>query len=27
MSKYKILYVASEINPFLQTTEVADFVR
>ncbi|MGL1887506.1 MAG: glycogen/starch synthase [Reichenbachiella sp.] len=27
MSSYKILYVASEINPFLQTTEVADFVR
>lgn len=27
MSKYRILYVASEINPFLQTTEVADFVR
>ena len=27
MSKYKILYVASEINPFLQTTEVAEFVR
>ncbi len=27
MSKLKILYVASEINPFLQTTEVADFVR
>lgn len=27
MSTYKILYVASEINPFLQTTEVADFVR
>jgi len=27
MSDYKILYVASEINPFLQTTEVADFVR
>ena len=24
---YKILYVASEINPFLQTTEVAEFVR
>ncbi|PIB36678.1 glycogen synthase [Reichenbachiella sp. 5M10] len=27
MSQYKILYVANEINPFLQTTEVADFVR
>lgn len=27
MSKYKVLYVASEINPFLRTTEVADFVR
>ena len=27
MDKCKILYVASEINPFLQTTEVADFVR
>jgi len=27
MSKLKILYVASEINPFLQTSEVADFVR
>jgi starch synthase len=27
MSKYRILYVASEINPFLQTSEVADFVR
>jgi starch synthase len=27
MSKLKILYVASEINPFLQTTHVADFVR
>jgi len=27
MSKSKILYVASEINPFLQTTEVAEFVR
>jgi starch synthase len=27
MSAYKILYVASEINPFLQTTEVAEFVR
>ncbi|MBS1951874.1 MAG: hypothetical protein OJF59_001472 [Cytophagales bacterium] len=27
MSKIRILYVASEINPFLQTTEVADFVR
>ena len=27
MSKTRILYVASEINPFLQTTEVAEFVR
>ena len=27
MSKYRILYVASEINPFLQTSEVADLVR
>jgi len=27
MSKYKILYVANEINPFLQTTEVANYVR
>lgn len=27
MSKLRILYVASEINPFLQTTHVADFVR
>jgi len=27
MSLYRILYVASEINPFLQTSEVADFVR
>ena len=27
MSKIRILYVASEINPFLQTSEVADFVR
>ena len=27
MSKLKILYVASEINPFLQTSEVANFVR
>ncbi len=27
MSKLRILYVASEINPFLQTTEVADFIR
>ena len=27
MSKLKVLYVASEINPFLQTSEVADFVR
>ena len=26
-SNLKILYVASEINPFLQTTKVADFVR
>ncbi|MEH0155158.1 glycogen/starch synthase [Limibacter armeniacum] len=27
MSKLKILYVSSEINPFLQTSEVADYVR
>ena len=27
MSKFRILYVASEINPFLQTSEVAEFVR
>ncbi|MFT6868695.1 MAG: starch synthase [Cyclobacteriaceae bacterium] len=27
MSNLKILYVASEINPFLKTTEVADLVR
>ncbi len=27
MPKLRILYVASEIYPFLQTTEVADFVR
>lgn len=27
MSKLRILYVASEITPFLQTTEVSDFVR
>ena len=27
MSNIKILYVASEINPFLKTTEVAEFVR
>ncbi|MEI7584699.1 glycogen/starch synthase [Runella sp.] len=27
MSKLRILYVASEINPFLQITEVADYVR
>ena len=27
MSKLRILYVASEINPFLQTTGVADYVR
>jgi starch synthase len=27
MSKIRILYVASEINPFLQTTEVSEFVR
>ena len=27
MSKLRILYVATEINPFLQTTQVADFVR
>jgi starch synthase len=27
MSKLRILYVASEINPFLETSEVANFVR
>jgi starch synthase len=27
MSNLRILYVASEINPFLQTSQVADFVR
>lgn len=27
MQKYKILYVASEIDPFLHTTEVSKFVR
>lgn len=27
MSKLKILYVATEISPFLNTTEVADYVR
>lgn len=27
MSNLRILYVASEINPFLQTSKVADFVR
>ena len=27
MSKLRILYVASEINPFLETSAVADFVR
>ena len=27
MSKLRILYVASEIQPFLQTTAVADFIR
>jgi starch synthase len=27
MSKLRILYVANEINPFLQTSKVADFVR
>ena len=27
MQKLRILYVASEINPFLQTTEVAELVR
>ena len=27
MSKLSILYVASEINPFLKTSDVADFVR
>ena len=27
MSNFKILYVASEIHPFLKTSDVADFVR
>src|SRR5690606_5576353 len=27
MSKLRILYVASEINPFLQVSDVADYVR
>ncbi|MDX1903566.1 MAG: glycogen/starch synthase [Thermonemataceae bacterium] len=27
MAKLRILYVASEVNPFLQTSNVADFVR
>ena len=27
MSKLRIFYVASEINPFLQTSEVANFLR
>lgn len=27
MPQYKILYVANEINPFLETSEVADYVR
>lgn len=27
MEKLRILYVSSEINPFLQTTDVADYVR
>ncbi|MDH5397629.1 MAG: glycogen/starch synthase [Cyclobacteriaceae bacterium] len=27
MSKLRVLYVASEINPFLETSAVADFVR
>jgi starch synthase len=27
MSRLRILYVASEINPFLQNTDVADFLR
>src|ERR1700743_1545383 len=27
MRKHRILYVASEMNPFLQYSEVADFVR
>ena len=27
MCKLRILYAATEINPFLQTTQVADFVR
>ena len=27
MSRTRILYVASEINPFLQTSEVAEFIK
>src|SRR3712207_2996791 len=27
MSKLRILYAATEINPFLQTTQVAEFLR
>lgn len=27
MSKLKVLYISSEINPFLNTSEVADYVR
>lgn len=27
MRKLRILYVASEINPFLQVSEVAEFLR
>ena len=27
MAKIKILYVSSEINPFLKSSEVADYVR
>ena len=27
MSKLRILYAATEINPFLQTTKVAEFLR
>ncbi|MEY3418104.1 MAG: hypothetical protein RL060_2216, partial [Bacteroidota bacterium] len=27
MSKVRVLYVASEMNPFLETSKVADFLR
>ncbi|MEP1955772.1 MAG: glycogen/starch synthase, partial [Algoriphagus sp.] len=27
MSNLRILYVASEINPFLETSQVANFLR